>query len=539
MTRNNRNLIFSFTLAALALLAGSSGAPLAAANVLQVGYASGSPGDNSVHMTITASNDEPIHGYSLALTWPTEALQLTDIGVCGTHVVELEPEFVAPQIDNELGIAQLGVIIEFDSPTGENYLEPLSPQDSPRIVARLSFHVRPGAGGGHYPVNLVDGIGNPATYNRFTNAGNSIEPDLKNGTFFVKGENALSLDRKLVFCGATPQVVIRALSSHPDPLDGFSIGISYDCDTLELDPENAVLGFDVTAALGNQVELFQTDVDLLNGPLGCRSRTGVIFDRVPPFLGQNLLPSTNSPPSQELMRYTFRIRNNAVDCATTEKLDLLLEELDQPGSLNNAYIVGASSITPMREHGKIYFCTGTLRGRVVDAVTGAGLGGVRVVTRPEGVSATSAGNGAFVLPDMPPGEYALEYEKDGYYSTGLLEVSVGCDNDNVAEERGLYEIPPNCPPPEGSFRRGFINSDVRSDLSDAISIFNYLFRGFSPPECTAGADVNADNRLDISDGIFMLNFLFGNGPAPYSPYEECGIDPDNTLDCIRSYACEQ
>ena len=84
MTRKTHPSIFSFLLAALALLAGSYGAPLDAANVLQVGYASGSPGDNSVHMTITATNDEPIHGYSLALTWPTEVLQLSDIGVCGT-----------------------------------------------------------------------------------------------------------------------------------------------------------------------------------------------------------------------------------------------------------------------------------------------------------------------------------------------------------------------------------------------------------------------------------------------------------------------
>ena len=539
MTGKTRNTFFSFALLALALVAGSSAAPLDAANVLQVGYAAGSPGDNQVHMTITATNDEPIHGYSLALTYPSAVLRMTDFGVCGTHVVELEPEFVAPQIDNELGIAQLGVIIEFDSPTGENYLAPLSPQDSPRIIARLSFHVRPGAAGGYYPVELVDGIGNPAVFNRFTNAGNSIEPELRNGVFFVKGENVLSLDRRQVFCGATPQVLIRALASHPDPLDGFSIGISYDCDTLELDPGNALLGFDVTASLRNQVELFQTDIDLLNGPLGCRSRTGVIFDRVPPFLGQNLLPSTGSPPSQELMRYTFRLKNNQIDCGSIEKLDLLLKELDQPGSLNTTYIVGVSSITPMREHGKIYFCTGTLRGRVVDAVTGAGLMGVRVVTRPDGISVTSAGNGAFVLPDLPPGEYALEYEKDGYYSNGLLEVTVGCDNDNVAPETGLYAIPPNCPPPEGSFRRGFINADTRSDLSDAISIFNNLFRGFAPPECTAGADVNADNRLDISDGIFMLNFLFGSGPPPYSPYEECGLDPDNRLDCVRSYACEQ
>ena len=140
---------------------------------------------------------------------------------------------------------------------------------------------------------------------------------------------------------------------------------------------------------------------------------------------------------------------------------------------------------------------------------------------------------------FPPGKYALEYKKSGYYSDGVLETTVGCESENNVGATGLYQVQPGCPPPLGSFRRGFINNDARSDLSDAISIFNYLFRGFAPPECTAGADVNADNRLDISDGIFMLNFLFGNGPPPYSPYGECGIDANNTLDCVRSYACEQ
>ena len=537
--KNNNDILTRLLLGLLALLAGSFCENLNAANVLQVGYASGNPGEDRIHMIITAANDEPIHGYSLALTFPSAVLQLTDIGICGTHLVEHEPEFVAPRINNELGIAQLGVIIEFETPTGENYLEPLEAQDSPRIIARLSFRVRPGAAGGYYPIRLVDGIGTPAVYNRFSNAGRSIEPELRDGTFFIKGENILSLDRRRAFCGASPQLLIRALASHPDPLDGFSIGISFDCETLELDPDDALLGMDVAAALGNQVELFQTDIDLLPGPMGCRSRTGVIFDRVPPFLGQNLLPSTGSPPTQELMRYTFRLKNNEIDCSSTEKLDLRLEELEQPGSLNTTFIVGSSSITPVRAHGKIFFCTGTLRGRVVDAVTGTGLGGVEVVTNPEGLSTTSAANGSFVLGDLPPGKYALEYRKSGYYSDGVLETTVGCESENNAGETALYQVQPGCPPPLGSFRRGFINNDARSDLSDAISIFNYLFRGFAPPECTAGADVNADNRLDISDGIFMLNFLFGNGPPPYSPYGECDVDADNTLDCIRSYACEQ
>ena len=250
--KNNNHLLARLLLGLLALLAGSFCENLNAANILQVGYASGNPGEDRVHMIITAANDEPIHGYSLALTFPSAVLQLTDIGICGTHLVDHEPEFVAPRINNELGIAQLGVIIEFEAPTGENYLEPLEAQGSPRIIARLSFRVRPGAAGGYYPIRLVDGIGTPAVYNRFSNAGRSIAPELRDGTFFIKGENLLSLDRRRAFCGASPQLLIRALASHPDPLDGFSIGISFDCETLELDPDDALLGMDVAAALGNQ-----------------------------------------------------------------------------------------------------------------------------------------------------------------------------------------------------------------------------------------------------------------------------------------------
>ena len=109
--KNNNDILTRLLLGILALLAWSFCENLNAANVLQVGYASGNPGEDRIHMIITAANDEPIHGYSLALTFPSAVLQLTDIGICGTHLVEHEPAFVAPRINNELGIAQLGVII--------------------------------------------------------------------------------------------------------------------------------------------------------------------------------------------------------------------------------------------------------------------------------------------------------------------------------------------------------------------------------------------------------------------------------------------
>jgi hypothetical protein len=69
--------------------------------------------------------------------------------------------------------------------------------------------------------------------------------------------------------------------------------------------------------------------------------------------------------------------------------------------------------------------------------------------------------------------------------------------------------------------RGDVDENLRLDLTDAIKILNWLFRGGAPPRCPALADVDRDGRASITDAIYLLNFLFTGGPAPSSDPADC------------------
>ena len=75
------------------------------------------------------------------------------------------------------------------------------------------------------------------------------------------------------------------------------------------------------------------------------------------------------------------------------------------------------------------------------------------------------------------------------------------------------------------FRRGDANDDGELNVSDPVSILDYLFTGGATPRCRDAADVNDDQRVDIADATFALNFLFLGGPPPAAPGpHECGED---------------
>ncbi len=62
---------------------------------------------------------------------------------------------------------------------------------------------------------------------------------------------------------------------------------------------------------------------------------------------------------------------------------------------------------------------------------------------------------------------------------------------------------------------GDANSDRAVDISDAISILQFLFvDGAERPPHLRPADANRDFTVDISDAIFVLQFLFVDGDAP-------------------------
>jgi len=65
---------------------------------------------------------------------------------------------------------------------------------------------------------------------------------------------------------------------------------------------------------------------------------------------------------------------------------------------------------------------------------------------------------------------------------------------------------------------GFLPGDVNADncvnLSDAVYLLSYLFRGGPPPVLPPAGDVNGDGAVDVGDIVYLINYIFRDGPAP-------------------------
>lgn len=62
--------------------------------------------------------------------------------------------------------------------------------------------------------------------------------------------------------------------------------------------------------------------------------------------------------------------------------------------------------------------------------------------------------------------------------------------------------------------RGDADLDGSRNVTDAIYLLDWLFRGGPSPACSEAADVNEDERHDISDAVSLLGFLFLGAPGP-------------------------
>ena len=154
----------------------------------------------------------------------------------------------------------------------------------------------------------------------------------------------------------------------------------------------------------------------------------------------------------------------------------------------------------------------------------------------DGLDCEGDGGAAGVGGDDGPG-YVLTTEpvyhiipQENYFPDGCdngvdddLDGLEDCDDDDCDADQPCV--------PFVTFRRGDANNDGGADISDASTLFNYLFMGGSAPPCDDAADANDDEGVDISDGIFVLYFLFQGGPAPQAPGAfVCGEDPTNAGD---------
>ena len=101
----------------LAILCWLMTRPVLAQNTITMGVAEAAAGRNNVHVIVTATHDQPIHGYQIAFTYPADVLTLIRLTTIGTDLQEIEPEFEAPTINNTLGLGSLGVILTLSDTT--------------------------------------------------------------------------------------------------------------------------------------------------------------------------------------------------------------------------------------------------------------------------------------------------------------------------------------------------------------------------------------------------------------------------------------
>jgi hypothetical protein len=72
---------------------------------------------------------------------------------------------------------------------------------------------------------------------------------------------------------------------------------------------------------------------------------------------------------------------------------------------------------------------------------------------------------------------------------------------------------------------GDANADSDVNVSDAVSIINYVFVGGDPPDPSAAGDVNCDETCNVSDAVWIINYVFVGGNEP------CDTDGDGIPDC--------
>lgn len=146
-----------------------------------------------------------------------------------------------------------------------------------------------------------------------------------------------------------------------------------------------------------------------------------------------------------------------------------------------------------------------------------------------------------------------EWRKDGLSIAGATSAELSIDEFS-ADDVGIYEVivTTSCgstmsEPAElsvaagcsGQFLRGDANQDGDIDISDPITILNYLFRGGVVITCLSSLDTNDDGGLDIAEAIFLLSYLFRGGvdAPPPNVLTGCGIDPTpDELGC-ESFIC--
>ena len=61
---------------------------------------------------------------------------------------------------------------------------------------------------------------------------------------------------------------------------------------------------------------------------------------------------------------------------------------------------------------------------------------------------------------------------------------------------------------------GDANGDQVCNVSDAVYIINYVFKGGPAPTPEAAGDADCNTLINVSDAVYIINYVFKGGPEP-------------------------
>jgi len=93
------------------------------------------------------------------------------------------------------------------------------------------------------------------------------------------------------------------------------------------------------------------------------------------------------------------------------------------------------------------------------------------------------------------------------------------------------------PATDVAFVRGDGNCDGILEITDAVLLLDWLFRGSRLACCRAAFDTDANDRREITDAVYLLSFLFQGGPAPAAPFPSCAPAPVGDAGCDGPSVC--
>ncbi len=117
-----------------------------------------------------------------------------------------------------------------------------------------------------------------------------------------------------------------------------------------------------------------------------------------------------------------------------------------------------------------------------------GSNGLKVLDISDPISPVIVGSADF------PGAYGVAV----YYETVIVSSSCGI-------ELFHCDLPTCCQCP------GDANYDGKTDVGDAVTIIDYVFRQGSLPMCPPSADANNDCSVNVADAVTLINYIFKDG----------------------------